>query len=1073
MCIKPTGTDIPRQTLNRPRRDGDGNTPDVAETRMNADVVEEVVKSAIVADRPKSSDDAMTSHSNTEHISMSHDTGNKTNPGLLGDTTTVNLKGGLVTPEDVADKTTLGVVGEKEMTVGVGNMTNPGVALNISKPKPVIYMKKPDPLENATRSGIVDDETRLGTPGNMSDVVREMTTTSAMERRTKPGNVEAAGIGKDDTDILISKDEYDFSGDIDLQSFPQASFSEYASRISQSPNLHVVKDPNPTFMRNPVIKSSEIFQVDNMKQDSKGSISKPVPDPTPKYVPVSRSKVNDQFKLPSFSSSHDLQELGTDFKKPLSNPNKIPSLSNLKENQNRNSNRRVFNNILEAPSLKTSENTLLNADDFEANKGIIDPYINREVLAQMDALRSAANSETIFEVKTVMENKPFEKMMEDVVKPRFMAIASTESTSPRLSGFYQRFMESLRNRNKAGAIQAVKRVSAGLSNDTNIKQYRVEIPSIITVQNNTGQLANSKIMYSRSETPGSSILPGTLRKVQRILRKSVRRQTLMERSMLRTTQNEETPMKQTVFSNTVIPTTQTTTNGGISSQNGPKEDVVDVTPSKDLILTKPTAERSKLAYVETSFDNKEHNAEERPLVNEKYPELHPDGKNEVVNNNTQQTTTVTTASTITTTAVSLNVSTSTVPGIKSENDVPPVVKRDQIKESKQSEESNTLESLLDTHKSDTNFTNATAITVTHSEDVLVSTLYSPTVTTAGSELNAAENTPELSSDDPIQSNTNTQERGNATEPPTVLMSSASNPQHLQSNTNVNEYKPSTEHPGETVHAKISDEDPLSRKLQTKNSTQSPTEDALIVSKEFGLSTSSVMKETEFVEDVLLENITVTSGSSHFEYTDTDDVESLNETGVAFNRTTTAYSTTISNNPSQTTTVKYTPVTKPGDLITNETSGTLTLTQSSSGISSELTESSVANKSQGMTTIPFYAKTKSPSTTPSSKPTQSSTELLTTATWSSNETTAVPGQTVSETTTSEVILAGTTESLLAAKSTQKMSMFGGSDAESDDAFWPVVAALVIGIPSIIVFAIAITVIHKRRLGIPSRFIYPTI
>nr|KAG5705957.1 hypothetical protein BaRGS_010847 [Batillaria attramentaria] len=51
-----------------------------------------------------------------------------------------------------------------------------------------------------------------------------------------------------------------------------------------------------------------------------------------------------------------------------------------------------------------------------------------------------------------------------------------------------------------------------------------------------------------------------------------------------------------------------------------------------------------------------------------------------------------------------------------------------------------------------------------------------------------------------------------------------------------------------------------------------------------------------------------------------------------------------------------------------------------------------------------------------------------------------------------------------------------DIESDT-FWPIVAALVIGIPSIIVFGIAITVIHKRRLASPARLraasMYPSL
>ncbi|KAK6179928.1 hypothetical protein SNE40_012175 [Patella caerulea] len=50
-------------------------------------------------------------------------------------------------------------------------------------------------------------------------------------------------------------------------------------------------------------------------------------------------------------------------------------------------------------------------------------------------------------------------------------------------------------------------------------------------------------------------------------------------------------------------------------------------------------------------------------------------------------------------------------------------------------------------------------------------------------------------------------------------------------------------------------------------------------------------------------------------------------------------------------------------------------------------------------------------------------------------------------------------------------------ENNDSFWPIVAALVIGIPSVIVFGIAITVIHKKRLGRPPRFMsssmYPSL
>ncbi|XP_067667772.1 uncharacterized protein [Haliotis asinina] len=64
-------------------------------------------------------------------------------------------------------------------------------------------------------------------------------------------------------------------------------------------------------------------------------------------------------------------------------------------------------------------------------------------------------------------------------------------------------------------------------------------------------------------------------------------------------------------------------------------------------------------------------------------------------------------------------------------------------------------------------------------------------------------------------------------------------------------------------------------------------------------------------------------------------------------------------------------------------------------------------------------------------------------------------------------------LLATSSDSKakgLSISVSGDPENDDTFWPIVAAMVIGIPSIIVFGIAITVIHKRRKIDTSRAFY---
>ncbi|ESO87530.1 hypothetical protein LOTGIDRAFT_166412 [Lottia gigantea] len=66
---------------------------------------------------------------------------------------------------------------------------------------------------------------------------------------------------------------------------------------------------------------------------------------------------------------------------------------------------------------------------------------------------------------------------------------------------------------------------------------------------------------------------------------------------------------------------------------------------------------------------------------------------------------------------------------------------------------------------------------------------------------------------------------------------------------------------------------------------------------------------------------------------------------------------------------------------------------------------------------------------------------------------------------------------ASSSSSRMEGSGTDTSGGDDNFWPIVAAMVIGIPSVIVFAIAITVIHKKRLGRAPRFMsssmYPSL
>ncbi|XP_046373667.1 mucin-2-like isoform X2 [Haliotis rufescens] len=92
--------------------------------------------------------------------------------------------------------------------------------------------------------------------------------------------------------------------------------------------------------------------------------------------------------------------------------------------------------------------------------------------------------------------------------------------------------------------------------------------------------------------------------------------------------------------------------------------------------------------------------------------------------------------------------------------------------------------------------------------------------------------------------------------------------------------------------------------------------------------------------------------------------------------------------------------------------------------------------------------------------------------SSTSTQAPPSTTTVITTPFEDLSSGHTPGPLLATSSESkaggLSVSVSGDPENDDTFWPVVAALVIGIPSIIVFGIAITVIHKRRLGHPTRF-----
>ncbi|XP_005093988.1 serine-rich adhesin for platelets [Aplysia californica] len=62
--------------------------------------------------------------------------------------------------------------------------------------------------------------------------------------------------------------------------------------------------------------------------------------------------------------------------------------------------------------------------------------------------------------------------------------------------------------------------------------------------------------------------------------------------------------------------------------------------------------------------------------------------------------------------------------------------------------------------------------------------------------------------------------------------------------------------------------------------------------------------------------------------------------------------------------------------------------------------------------------------------------------------------------------------LASGSTSSSSSNDGENEDEDDlggdALWPVIAALVVGIPSVVVFGIAITVIHRRRRPNPQKF-----
>ena len=93
----------------------------------------------------------------------------------------------------------------------------------------------------------------------------------------------------------------------------------------------------------------------------------------------------------------------------------------------------------------------------------------------------------------------------------------------------------------------------------------------------------------------------------------------------------------------------------------------------------------------------------------------------------------------------------------------------------------------------------------------------------------------------------------------------------------------------------------------------------------------------------------------------------------------------------------------------------------------------------------------------------------------NSTTTTP----TTTTTTRVTPSVENTTLMVGSSGNSSGLALSPDTSSveDDTFWPIVAALVIGIPSIIVFGIAITVIHKRRLASPARLraasMYPSL
>ena len=113
--------------------------------------------------------------------------------------------------------------------------------------------------------------------------------------------------------------------------------------------------------------------------------------------------------------------------------------------------------------------------------------------------------------------------------------------------------------------------------------------------------------------------------------------------------------------------------------------------------------------------------------------------------------------------------------------------------------------------------------------------------------------------------------------------------------------------------------------------------------------------------------------------------------------------------------------------------------------------------------------QSESTVPSSSATPSAAEVT------------VPEQNATTTTTAatRATTSVANSTLMVGSSGNSSGLAFPSDTSSaeDDTFWPIVAALVIGIPSIIVFGIAITVIHKRRLASPARLraasMYPSL